>query len=61
MRDHWTAKEGADWRIVYQLVAIGDEAEHADDDDVSKQDARIYHAHVERLIQSLPPPVPLNV
>ena len=61
IRDHWIAKEGPDWSTVYQLIAIGDEAEHADDIDVSNQDAQSYHGHVERLLQSLPVPVALDV
>ena len=49
-----------DWRPdenFYKLIAIGNEAEIADECDVSPHDALLYMAHVQDLIESLPPPL----
>lgn len=54
MRDKWKAESAPDWRYVYQLVAIGDEAEHAEPIEVFDADALLYRAHVDRLVASLP-------
>jgi hypothetical protein len=38
----------------YQLIGIGNEAERADESDVSAADAELYHAHVDDLVTGLP-------
>jgi len=54
MREKWKAESTPDWRYVYQLVAIGDEAEHAESIEAVEADALLYRAHVDRFVASLP-------
>lgn len=59
--DHWergrTVKRPPDWKRVFRLVAIGDEADVADSGDISEEDAMLYQSHVGELVASLPPPL----
>jgi len=54
LRAKWNAESAPDWRYVYQLVAIGDETEHAEPIEVAEADASLYRAHVDRFVASLP-------
>jgi len=42
-----------DWQRVYQLVAIGDEAEHAESPEVIEADALLFRSHVDAIVKSL--------
>ncbi|MCC9609372.1 hypothetical protein LOC68_05540 [Blastopirellula sp. JC732] len=59
--EHWERsrpeKNPPNWNRVFRLVAIGDEANIADADDVSDDDAVLYATHVQELTASLPSPL----
>jgi hypothetical protein len=60
-KEHWERgrleKKPPDWRRVFRLVAIGDEAYNADLNEVSTEDALLYVEHVRELVASLPSPL----
>lgn len=56
-REHWRPDSQPNWNLTDQLVAACDDAELADPEDVSQDDAQLYDALVRVVIKSLPPVV----
>jgi len=54
MEKEWKGDSPIDWQRAYQLVAIGDEAEHAEPAEVIEANALLFRSHVDALVTSLP-------